>query len=47
MDIQNNLETRPVARQLRYSLLKYMVSPAFEPKHAINIESLKNFLMYK
>jgi beta-galactosidase len=47
MDIQNNLDNRPVARQLRYSLLKYMGSPAFEPKHAIDIQSLKNFLQSK
>jgi len=31
VDLFQNLETRPVARQLRYSLQKYMLSPAFNP----------------
>ncbi len=32
MDLQNHLEQRPVARQLRYSLLQYMESKNFQPK---------------
>lgn len=44
MDIQNNLDSRPVARQLRYSLLKYMNSPAFNPKQTIDIETLQKML---
>ncbi|MGV3508611.1 MAG: glycoside hydrolase family 2 protein [Sphingobacteriaceae bacterium] len=31
MDITNNLNSRPVARQMRYSLLQYMNSADFEP----------------
>jgi len=32
LDLENNLDQRPAARQLRYSLLKYMNSEAFEPE---------------
>ena len=35
MNIIDNLEKRPVARQLRYSLLKYMDSVAFAPSRAL------------
>ncbi|MEI6646783.1 MAG: sugar-binding domain-containing protein [bacterium] len=31
MDLQNDLDTNPVARQMRASLLAYMASPAFNP----------------
>jgi hypothetical protein len=44
MDIQNDLDSRPVARQLRYSLLKYMSSPAFNPQYSIDPEMLQNLL---
>ncbi|MGD0516170.1 MAG: sugar-binding domain-containing protein [Thermoguttaceae bacterium] len=44
MDIQNNLDSRGVARQLRYSLLKYMSSPAFNPKHVLDMELLQNLM---
>ena len=45
MDISNNLANRPVARQLRASLLEYMVSDSFNPKITITeqqLESLKH-----
>ena len=38
LDILNDLEKRPVARQLRYSILKYMTSRAFEPSEVNGIE---------
>ncbi|WP_431294394.1 hypothetical protein [Pedobacter sp. P26] len=31
MDIDNNIGDRPVARQIKYSLLKYMQSNKFNP----------------
>ncbi len=42
IDLSTDLDRRPVARQLRYSLLKYMDSPAFNPKHTLQIEDIKN-----
>ena len=33
LDLESNLEQRPVARQLRHSLLAYMQSPRFAPQH--------------
>lgn len=44
IDLSNNLDQRPVARQLRYSLLKYMSSNAFNPKHTLQVEDIKNIL---
>ena len=40
MDITNNLEDRPAARQLRYSLLRYMTGPLFEPSAFIDDKQL-------
>lgn len=40
-DLMNNLETRPVARQLRFSLLQYMNSDAFNPIESTEFETLK------
>jgi len=34
-DVQRDLETRPVARQMRHSLMAYMTSEAFDP--AVNV----------
>ena len=42
IDLSADLGRRPVARQLRYSLLKYMDSSAFNPKHTLQIEDIKN-----
>lgn len=44
MDIENSLDSRPVARQLRYSLLKYMSSRAFNPKYVMDMERLQKLL---
>ena len=38
--ITNNLENRPAARQLRYSLLQYMTGPLFEPSAFIDDKQL-------
>jgi hypothetical protein len=40
IDLQSNLDKRPVARQLRNSLLKYMTSPEFNPALSISAEEL-------
>lgn len=41
IDLNSNMEERPVARQLKYSLLKYMASDAFQPKDSVNFEIVK------
>jgi hypothetical protein len=40
IDIKNDLENRPVARQLRYSLLSYMESDSFSPSKTIDFKDL-------
>ncbi|GAA4307095.1 glycoside hydrolase family 2 TIM barrel-domain containing protein [Aestuariibaculum suncheonense] len=40
IDLTSNLNERPVARQLRYSLLEYMNDDAFSPDKEIKIEDL-------
>ena len=44
IDLMKDLETRPVARQLRYSLSKYMQSNAFAPKTELDAELLNKLL---
>jgi hypothetical protein len=44
IDITNNLETRPVARQLRASLLHYAASPDFAPLPPLTIETLRSLV---
>jgi hypothetical protein len=39
-DLQSDLETRLVARQLRHSLLEYMASESFAPRHALSATEL-------
>jgi len=39
-DLEENIRTRPAARQLRYSLLDYMTSDAFEPEVALTVGQL-------
>ena len=39
IDLTNNLEVRPVARRLRYSLEKYVKGPAFNPAGQIDSET--------
>jgi hypothetical protein len=47
MDISNDLENRPVASQLRYSLLSYMSSDQFEPDVAVDIDDIHRLLRRK
>jgi len=39
-DLVSDLDNRPVARQMRHSLLTYMVGPQFDPKYAMTPEQL-------
>lgn len=43
-DLDEKLESRPVARQLRYSLLKYMDSDAFNPTEVVAFDQIKKNL---
>ena len=43
IDISSDLEKRPQARQLRYSLLKYMNRVEFNPETTITQQQLKNY----
>ncbi len=47
MDLQSDLDKRPVARQLRSSLLKYMATDSFDPTEMLNQEDLKNISTLK
>jgi len=40
IDLENNLGERPVARQLRHSLLSYMASDDFQPLHSVRADDL-------
>ncbi|GAT62344.1 exo-beta-1,4-galactosidase [Paludibacter jiangxiensis] len=42
MDLDNDLENRPVARQLRYSILNYMQSKAFKPQNNVAISTIED-----
>jgi hypothetical protein len=42
MDIMNDLQNRPQARQLKYSLLKYMNGNSFNPSHQFQVNDLSN-----
>ena len=42
LDISQSLDRRPVARQLRYSILRYMQSPDFQPVVTINPEVIRH-----
>ncbi|MFO1491425.1 MAG: discoidin domain-containing protein [Kiritimatiellia bacterium] len=44
MNLSDDLATRPVARQFRASVLRYMASPAFAPKVALTLEQVETFL---
>ena len=43
MDISNNLDTRPVARQMRKAILSYMQSPDFQPAITLEPEVISHF----
>ena len=44
IDLANDLEQRPVARQLRFSLLSYMNGDRFRPSHDLSSEQLDELL---
>ncbi|MEM6395139.1 MAG: sugar-binding domain-containing protein [Bacteroidota bacterium] len=44
VDLESDLENRPVVKQLRYSLLKYMGSDRFDPKTALTPSSLSTLM---
>ena len=44
MDIQHDLEKRPVAAQLKYSLLQYMEGNKFNPVTNLNKNNLKKII---
>lgn len=41
IDLSRDLESRPVARQLRHSLMKYLGSDAFRPSAAVDLPALR------
>ena len=43
MDITNDLERRPVARQMRHAILKYMESDDFQPQLVLTPDVIQNF----
>jgi Glycosyl hydrolases family 2, sugar binding domain len=45
MDITTNLDKRPVARQLRNSLLAYMEGVDFKPSKAISVDELNRLIL--
>ena len=42
IDLKNDLDKNPVARQMRFSLLNYMAGKKFSPKTAISEEAVRN-----
>jgi hypothetical protein len=44
IDLKSNLDARPVARQMLYSLLRYMESENFNPKEATDVRLIGNLL---
>ena len=42
MDITRHLDRRPVARQLRHSILKYMQSADFQPATTVSLETIRH-----
>jgi hypothetical protein len=42
IDLESNLDKRPVARQMLKSLLEYVDSPAFRPTNDLDVEILHN-----
>ena len=47
IDLISNLDKRPVARQLRHSLLQYMDSEAFLPSESLTVDDLKGIKLDK
>ncbi|CAM3320241.1 sugar-binding domain-containing protein [Zobellia roscoffensis] len=46
VDLHSNLEKRPEARQMLYSLKKYMAGNRFDPKVELQPEDIKNLMKY-
>ena len=44
IDLRSNLDERPVARQMLYSLLRYMGSSAFAPRLSVDTELIRSLL---
>lgn len=44
IDLQSNLDERPVARQMLHSLFQYMDSAAFAPSQSLDIELVRSLL---
>jgi len=40
IDLENDLNDRPAARQLRASLLRYMAGPHFQPQHELTLDQI-------
>jgi hypothetical protein len=47
IDVTSNLESRPVARQLLYSLVTYMNGTSFMPVHELKAEELNSLITTK
>ncbi len=46
-DLQKNLDDRPVAKQLLYSLTNYMNSDKFAPKYTVGLATIKELFEVK
>ena len=44
MDLEKDLDRRPVARQLRQSILQYMQSPSFAPQQELTAEEISKLI---
>lgn len=44
IDLEQDLDRRPAARQLRHSLLQYMASDRFAPRHSLELPALNALL---
>ena len=47
IDLFNDMDNRPVARQLRYSLIQYMNSQAFNPTGSLSLQEIQSVLTEK
>ncbi|HET7732373.1 MAG TPA: hypothetical protein VFK73_00945, partial [Paludibacter sp.] len=43
IDLQNSIEERPQAKQLLFSLIRYMNTNSFNPEKSVSINELKKF----
>ena len=42
MDISSNLDKRIAARQMRHSILRYMNSDKFSPRHTLDVQLIED-----